>query len=152
MILSFFFTLKSTFKLFFKYYLFCICFQNYMKPTYTLKNKGASRCHRRTFLSKWFHKEPLISEEPFCFTKASLWWKKVLQIIKRWDGSLKNLWLNGSLWNQKWFFYGIAVNFKSVRTKVTFLKKKNSLLCSSCLSSSLHTLVTNHSSYAIIIC
>ncbi len=23
----------------------------------TLKNKGASRCHRRTFLSKWFHKE-----------------------------------------------------------------------------------------------
>ncbi len=24
-------------------------------------------------------------------------------------GSLKNLWLNGSLWNQKWLFYGIAV-------------------------------------------
>ncbi len=40
---------------------------------YTLKNKGASRYHRRTFLSKWFHKEPLTSEEPFCFTKASLW-------------------------------------------------------------------------------
>ncbi len=50
---------------------------------YTLKNKGASRCHRRTFLSKWFHKEPLTSEEHFCFTKGSLWWKKVLQIIKR---------------------------------------------------------------------
>ncbi len=49
----------------------------------TLKNKGASWCHRRTFLSKWFHKEPLTSEEPFCFTKGSLWWKKVLQIIKR---------------------------------------------------------------------
>ncbi len=31
---------------------------------YTLRNKGASRCHRRTFLSKWFHKEPLTSEEP----------------------------------------------------------------------------------------
>ncbi len=29
---------------------------------YTLKNKGASRCRRRTFLSKWFHKEPLTSE------------------------------------------------------------------------------------------
>ncbi len=41
--------------------------------TYTLKNKGASRCHRRTFLSKWFHKELLTSEEPFCFTKGSLW-------------------------------------------------------------------------------
>ncbi len=49
---------------------------------YTLKNKGASRCHRRTFLSKWFHKEPLRSEEPFCFTKGSLPLKKVLQIIK----------------------------------------------------------------------
>ncbi len=32
--------------------------------TFTLKNKGASRCHRRTFLSKWFHKEPLTSEKP----------------------------------------------------------------------------------------
>uniref|UniRef100_A0A672MFC0 ZP domain-containing protein n=1 Tax=Sinocyclocheilus grahami TaxID=75366 RepID=A0A672MFC0_SINGR len=49
---------------------------------YTLKNKGASRCHRRTFLSKWFHKEPLTSEEPFCFTKGPLWRKKVLQITK----------------------------------------------------------------------
>ncbi len=36
-----------------------------------------------TCLSKWFHKEPLTSEEPFCFTKGSLWRKKVLQIIKR---------------------------------------------------------------------
>ncbi len=35
------------------------------------------------FLSKLFHKEPLSSEEPFCFTKGSLWQKKVLQIIKR---------------------------------------------------------------------
>ncbi len=26
---------------------------------YTLKNKGASRCHRITFLSKLFHKDPL---------------------------------------------------------------------------------------------
>ncbi len=36
--------------------------------------------YRITFLSKWFHKEPLTSEEPFCVTKGSLWWKKVLQI------------------------------------------------------------------------
>ncbi len=73
---------------------------------YTLKNKGASWCHRRTFLSKWFHKEPSTFEEPFCFTKGSLWRNKVLQIIK-WlerDGSLKNLWLNGYLWNKKWLF------------------------------------------------
>ncbi len=42
---------------------------------YTLKNKGASRCHRRRFVSKWFHKEPLTS---FCFTKGSLRQKKVL--------------------------------------------------------------------------
>ncbi len=35
-----------------------------MKQEYTLKNKGASRCHRITFLSKWFHKEALTSEEP----------------------------------------------------------------------------------------
>ncbi len=50
---------------------------------YTLKNKGASRCHWRTFLSKWFHKEPSASEEPFCFTKACLWLNKVLQIRKK---------------------------------------------------------------------
>ncbi len=51
------------------------------RPT-LLKIKGASWCHRITFLSKWFHKEPLTSEEPFCCTKGSVWWKKVLQIIK----------------------------------------------------------------------
>ncbi len=90
-------------------------------------NKGASRCHRRTFLSKWFHKEPLTSEELFCFTKVFLWRNKVLQIIKRYEryGSLKNLWLNGSLWNQKWFFNWIAVqNFLS-----TFIfKRKEEML------------------------
>ncbi len=48
---------------------------------YTLKNKGASRCHRRTFLSKWFHKEPLTSEEHFCFTKDSLW-RKIFRLLK----------------------------------------------------------------------
>ncbi len=48
-----------------------------------LKNKGASQCHKITFLSEWFHKEPLTSEELFCFTKGSLWQNKVLQIIKR---------------------------------------------------------------------
>ncbi len=41
--------------------------------SYTLKNKDASQYHRITFLSKWFHKESLTSEEPFCFTKDSLW-------------------------------------------------------------------------------
>ncbi len=38
---------------------------------------------RITVLSEWFHKEPLTSEESFCFIKGSLWAKKVLQIIKR---------------------------------------------------------------------
>ncbi len=64
--------------------IYLFCYLNYTQLYgYTLKNKGASRCHRRTFLSKWFHKEPLTSEEPFCFPKGSLWRKKVLQIIKR---------------------------------------------------------------------
>ncbi len=31
---------------------------------------------------------------------------------------LKDLWLNGSLWNQKWFFYGIAV--KNILSTFTF--------------------------------
>ncbi len=53
----------------------------------TLTHKGASRCHRITFLSKRFHKEPLTSEEPFCFTKGSLWWKgssDYKTVRKRW--------------------------------------------------------------------
>ncbi len=53
----------------------------------TLKNKGASRCHRRIFLSNWFHKEPLTSEESFYFTKASLWRKgssDYKKLRKRW--------------------------------------------------------------------
>ncbi len=76
-----------------------------------LKIKVLHDAIEEPFLTKWFHKEPLTSEESFCFTKGSLWQKKVLQIIKRSerDSSSKNLWLNGSLWNQKWFFYGIAV-------------------------------------------
>ncbi len=37
----------------------------------------------KNLLSKWFHKEPLISAEPFCFTKDYLKRKKVLQIIKK---------------------------------------------------------------------
>ncbi len=53
------------------------------KCLYTLKNKVFYGATEEPFLSKWFHKEPLTSEEPFCFTKASLWWKKVLQIIKK---------------------------------------------------------------------
>ncbi len=91
----------------------------------TLKNKGASLCHRITFLSKWFHKEPLTSEETFCFTKGSLWQKKVER-----DGSL-NLWLNGSLWNQKWFFCGITVNnpLSTFILKSVFYKWSISIIC-----------------------
>ncbi len=53
---------------------------------HTLKIKGTSRCHRRTVLSKWFHKEPLTSEEPlfhkrFFVEKGFSDYKKV---SKRW--------------------------------------------------------------------
>ncbi len=41
---------------------------------YTLKNKGASRCHKITVLSKWFHKEPLTSKE--LFHKMFFFWRK----------------------------------------------------------------------------
>ncbi len=51
--------------------------------TTLLKIKVLHDAIEEPFLSKWFHKEPLTSEEPFCFTKGSLWRKKVLQIIKR---------------------------------------------------------------------
>ncbi len=44
----------------------------YKRCVFTLKNKGASQIHGRTFLSKWFHKESLTYEEPLCFTKGSL--------------------------------------------------------------------------------
>ncbi len=37
---------------------------------YTLKNKGASQCHRRTFLSKWLHKEPLYIWRTFISQKV----------------------------------------------------------------------------------
>ncbi len=53
-------------------------------PQFTLlKIKVLHDAIEEPCLSKWFHKEPSTSEEPFCFTKGSLWWKKVLQIIKR---------------------------------------------------------------------
>ncbi len=48
-----------------------------------LKIKVLHNATEEPFLSKWFHIEPLTSEEPFCFTKGSLWQKKVLQIITR---------------------------------------------------------------------
>ncbi len=48
-----------------------------------LKIKVLHDAIEESFLPEWFHKEPLTSEEPFCFTKGSLWRKKVLQIIKR---------------------------------------------------------------------
>ncbi len=40
--------------------------------------------HRKTFLSKWFHKEPLISEEPFCFTKVSFVAYDYKKVSNRW--------------------------------------------------------------------
>ncbi len=66
---------------------------------------------RNIFLSKWFHKEPLTSEKPFLFHKrfsvvkeGSSDYKK---LRKRWF--FKEPLTDGPLWNQKWFFYGIAV-------------------------------------------
>ncbi len=50
----------------------------------TLKNKGASRCHRRTFLSKWFHKEPSTSGKTFCFTKMKEGSSDYKKVSKRW--------------------------------------------------------------------
>jgi len=83
--------------------LICNCSTKYF--LYTLKNKGASRCHRKTFLSKWFHKETLTSEESFCFTKLYLWWKKVLQIIKKVRKEILTEWF---FVEQKLFLYGIT--------------------------------------------
>ncbi len=37
--------------------------QSLLVPLYTPKNKGASRCHRRTFLSKWFHERFFVAKE-----------------------------------------------------------------------------------------
>ncbi len=62
------------------------------------------------FLSKWFHKEPLTSEEPFCFTKGSLWRKNVLQIIKKREFFKEHL--------TEWFFHGVAV--KNLLSTFTF--------------------------------
>ncbi len=73
-----------------------------------IQNKGTSQRHKITFLSKWFHKD-ILTWRPFCFTKGFVMkegssdYKKVRKRC-----SLKNLWQNGSSWNQKWFFYGIT--------------------------------------------
>ncbi len=102
-----------------------------------LKIKVLHDATEEPFLSKWFHIYPLTSEEPFCFTEGSLWRKNVLQIIKRIikrrDGSLKNLWLNGSSWNQKWLFNGIAVKnllstfiFKTIYIEMHFSPQSGS--------------------------
>ncbi len=72
---------------------------NRVHKSYTLKNKGAPRCHRRAVLSKWFHKKTLRSEEPFCFTKDSLWCKKFIQIMKRQERDFKEP-------LTEWFFVG----------------------------------------------
>ncbi len=54
-----------------------------------------------TFLSKWFHKETLISEEPLCFTKGSLWRKKSYLGYKK----VRNRWF---CVEPIFLFYGIA--------------------------------------------
>ncbi len=71
------------------------------KNNYNLKHKGASRCYRRMFLSKWFHKESLTSEEPFCSTKAGS--SDYTKVRKRCSVT-------------EWFFYGIA-RIKSVERR-----------------------------------
>ncbi len=38
-----------------------------------LKIKVLHDAIEEPFLSKWLHKDPLKSEEPFCVTKGSLW-------------------------------------------------------------------------------
>ncbi len=94
-------------------------FQLYYKCT--LKNKGASGCHIRIFLSTWVHREPLTSEETFFFTKGYLWWKKVLQIIKKQGrhGSLMNIWLvhwgtkNCYYMASSWIIFELLLFFKN---------------------------------------
>lgn len=44
-----------------------------LRHSYTLKNKWASDAIEEHVLSKWFHKDPLTSEEPFRLTKGSMW-------------------------------------------------------------------------------
>ncbi len=91
----------------------CIVFMTPVRTQLHSLKKAASWCHRRTFLSKWFHKEPLTSEETFCFTKVYLWQKKgssdYKKLRKRW---FFNLWAfdfmvlcgskNGSLMASLW--------------------------------------------------
>ncbi len=60
----------------------------------------------RTFL---FHKSLFVVKE------GSSDYKKVER-----DGSLKNLWLNGTLWNQKWLLYCFAV--KNLLEHLLFLR------------------------------
>ncbi len=86
-----------------------------VKTHYTLNNKGASRYHRRTFLSKWFHKESLTSEESFCFTV--LWRKKVLQIIK----SKKEMFFKEPL--TQWFYVEPKMVLLWLHCKNTFIFK-----------------------------
>ncbi len=62
--------------------------------SYTLKNKAASRCHRRTFLSKWLNKEALTSEEPL-FHKSFL-------VVKEGSSDYKKVRKRYSL--TEWFF------------------------------------------------
>ncbi len=78
-----------------------------LETQYSLKNKGASRCLRRTFLSKWFHKEPLTSEEPFCFTKGCLWRKMVISDYKK--------------VRKKWFFKEPLTEWFFVEPKMVLL-------------------------------
>ncbi len=91
--------------------------------TYTLKNKGASRCHRRTFLSKWFYKETLTSEHSSDYKKVrkrwffeeplTEWFFVEPKMVLLWH-RLKNLWstfIFKSVQNKMWHGYKIKCNF-----------------------------------------
>ncbi len=73
----------------------------------------------------WFHKEHLTSEEPFCFTKGYLCEKVSSDYKKvRKRCFLKNLWLNGSLWNQKGsFMASLEEPFKHLYFKSVYFIK-----------------------------
>ncbi len=74
---------------------------------YPLKNKGASRCHKITFLSKWFHKEPLTSEEPFCFTQCFF-------VVKEGSSDYKKV-------RKRWFFEEPLTELFLVEPKIVLL-------------------------------
>ncbi len=72
---------------------------------YTLKNKGASRCQKNPFVSMVPYRTFNIWRT-FVSQKA-LYGERMAKESQTRDDSLKNLWLNCSLWNQKWLFMAL---------------------------------------------